>query len=699
MTDRFTISSDTEPLPDFLDALQGAPFIELRWKKALVTKLREGRTPTAGGTEAGSTGGRFAYRLSTNQRIRNAIRAPQAVVKIVRGGGAGSSRDLESQLTYLSRNGELALDEYDPDGSNFDLQGTSEIKGVSHSWGQRWDEAEALDGRAARSKSKTYHLIVSFPEGTDAERAHEAADTFADRFLTSGEFGDRWTHIRAWHTDRAHPHMHIVIDRRGESGLMMQINPARDISPARLRGLQVDAAAEHGLLLNDTPRVSRGLRGQGLSSPEWRAEQRGERIGRNANRLAYEKLTAGFADEIIQHEASELRGLAHTLEAGRTLTPDSDHQSHQQRFITALHGAAIALEHGKDLSLMEPQTLGDDRKTLDALSTMNVDELAETMRNAVREAQEIAPQLNDESQRAKLEVETGRIRELYAPYVPEFAVAIDQIEPDDGLGTVIDSRLGADQERERSPYEVDHDSYDNDLDPEPTPQSPARTLSDADQRVVDAYAARGMNGERALARIKGGLEATQETRSFWHDQEIKERMREGDLPRGDAERDVAELHDYASGTYRTATRAISRGVSLDATEVYAPSDPFFERGRGAGLDLDDGAATQRPPEYGALVERDLDEPLVVFDHYDASLVERSQTAPTSDTSPDTPGRGSTKDTEPDKPSEIDPTAKPSHEEFMRMIEEEERALLKKESERDRERGIDRSQDLDDGFDF
>jgi len=128
-----------------------------------------------------------------------------------------------------------------------------------------------------------------------------------------------------------------------------------------------------------------------------------------------------LADETARFEAAELRRLARTLEAGRTLAPDTNHQQQQQRFITALDGAAMALEHGKDLHLMEPQTLEDDRTTLDALSAMSVDDLAETMRNAVREAEEIAPQLNDETQRAKLEIETGRIRELYAPYVPEFA--------------------------------------------------------------------------------------------------------------------------------------------------------------------------------------------------------------------------------------------------------------------------------------
>ena len=688
--------ADDEQLPHFLALLQDDPWLELAWRRAMGAMAREQNLLRGG--ESSSPGSRFGYRLNAQQRIGNAIRAPQAVVKVVRGGGAGSRRDLESQLTYLSREGELVLDEFEPGGTSFDLVGSSEIVDLSHSWAKRWSEAEALDGRAASAKTNTYHLIVSFPEGTDEERAHDAASTFADRFLTSGEFGDRWGHIRAWHTDRAHPHMHIVIDRRGDSGVMMQINPARDISPARLRGLQVDAAAEHGLLLNDTPRVSRGLRDQGLSSSEWRTEERYQRIGRNPNRLAYENLTAGFADEIIRHEAAELRQLARTLEAGRTLASDTNDQTqHQQRFINALDGAAIALEHGKDLHPMEPQTLEEDRTTLDALSAMSVDDLAETMRNAVREAEEIAPQLMDETQRAKLEIDTGRIRELYAPYVPEFAASIREMDSDDGLSTVIDSRLGADQERERTPNEFDLDAYDNDLDPEPVRQSPVRTLGDADNRLIDAYAARGMNGDRALARIKGGLEATQETRSYWHDQEIKERMRAGDLPRSEAEREVADLHIYASGTYRAATRAISRGVSMDATEVYAPRDLIFERGRDTEVELD-LVSSDRGSEGDALVERDRDDPMVVIER-DSSNANNGPAASADDKSPDDSGRDASHDPDPDRTPEIDPTAKPSHEDFMRMIEEQEKALLKEDAKQDRERGIDRSQDIDDGFGF
>ena len=163
-------------------------------------------------------GGRFAYRLSDRQRIGNAMGAPQALVKIVRKGGAATRGDLVSQLSYLSREGELVLDEHDPADGDFAVEGREDIKGLAHAWAERWEAAARYDGRSARAASQTYHVVVSFPSGTEAEAARGAADLFAERFLTSGEFGDAWRHVRPWHTDTEHPHIHLVIDRRGASG-------------------------------------------------------------------------------------------------------------------------------------------------------------------------------------------------------------------------------------------------------------------------------------------------------------------------------------------------------------------------------------------------------------------------------------------------------------------------------------------------
>ena len=585
------VPADAQELHDFLAELQGDPWIELRWKRGLASRFRDLARSADQGGEGRARGGRFAYRLSDSQRIGNAIGAPQAMVKIVRKGGASSRGDLVSQLSYLSREGELVLEEHDPADGGFPVDGREDIRSVADVWAERWDTAARYDGRSARAGAQTYHVVVSFPSGTEAEIARGAADLFAERFLTSGEFGDVWRHVRAWHTDTEHPHMHLVIDRRGMSGSMMQIHPAKDINPQRLRALQVETAAEYGILLNDTPRVSRGLTGPALSTEEWRAAERGDPLDRSERRQAYADLAAGIAREIIPLEAAETKRLAQRVETQAEFVQRSDPlQPILQNFVAALAAASHSLLTEKEPELNQTATdtrTDDDTVTLEALQRMNPDELSKTMRGAVKEAEQLAPRIADEAKRAALEAETGRIRQLFAQQIPEFRPAIDQRDRDGGLEPIVQSRGSAEETRERVGKEnaerLQRDGIDadrSDYEDRPAiPRDPSKTLDQADQRIKDAYALRGMNGERALARIKAGLDATAETRNRWHEQEIAERMTAGDLPRSEAEKEVSELHTYAAKTYRASERAMQRGVSLDATETFAPEDPMVVRRR------------------------------------------------------------------------------------------------------------------------
>ena len=611
-------TSAGEPaLPDFLAELQGDPWIEIRWKRGLARKMHDLSRSDGGGDDVRSRGGRFAYQLSNRQRIGNAIRAPQSMVKVVRKGGASSKGDLVSQLSYLAREGELVLDEYGPDG-DFLVEGKEDIKGLAHSWAESWEAAARYDGRSARATSQTYHVVVSFPVGTNADAAKSASDAFADRFLLSEEFGDTWRHVRAWHTDTDHPHMHLVIDRRGASGRMMQINPAKEISPQRLRSLQVETAGDYGILLNDTPRVSRGLTAPALSSAEHRLEERGERQGCSEQRQAYADLTAGFAREILPHEADALRGLGQRVETQAAhLKRDHAHQPIIQSFAVALGAASQSLVNQEELAILQTDTRTEDPITVEALQSMNPDELATTMRRAVSDAQSLAPQITDETKRAALEAETGRIRQLFAQQVPEFRPAIDQRDRADGLEPIVQSRGSAEETRERVASEtaerLQRDGNDverSDYEDRPAiPRDPQATLDQADQRIVDAYALRGMNGTRAIARIKAGMEATAETRNHWHEQELAERMAAGDVPRNAAEKEIAELHSYAAKTYRASERAIQRGVSLVATETFAPEDPAITRRR------EERFAQERGLEVPDRQQRDLSASFAELDTY------------------------------------------------------------------------------------
>ena len=254
-------------------------------------------------------GGRFAYQLRDEQRLRNVAGVPQAIVKVIPGGGVGSRGELVAQLNYLSRDGTQELEQGGGLGG-YQIEGQDAIRDVAVDWAMAWEDAASRDGRTARAKSKSFHLLVSYPEGTDPDMAQMAAEAFTHQLCQSGDYGDRWRYIAAWHTDRPHPHMHVVIDRLGASGRMMQIHPAKTINPKSLRALQVDTAIEYGIALNDTPRVSRGHRDRGLSSPEWRAEQRGERRERSPTRQVYDKTASGFAEDAIGREANELKKLS-----------------------------------------------------------------------------------------------------------------------------------------------------------------------------------------------------------------------------------------------------------------------------------------------------------------------------------------------------------------------------------------------------
>ena len=306
------------------------------WRSGL-----ESRALRSAGSGLGDTmGGRFAYTLRDEQRVRNVARVPQAIVKVIPGGGVGSRGELVAQLNYLSRDGDLELEQGDGIDT-WKMDCSEDIRDLATDWAMAWEDAASRDGRTARAKSKSFHMLVSFPEGTDADMARMAADAFAERLCQSGDYGDQWRNVRAWHTDRAHPHMHLVIDRLGASGRMMQIHPAKPINPKVLRALQVETAAEYGIELNDTPRVSRGHRDLDLSTAEWRADERGEMQGRSPRRAVYAKTATGFADDAIAREAVELRKLSERYQ-------ESD-APEQRRNAKALEKAAFMLMSGGSL--------------------------------------------------------------------------------------------------------------------------------------------------------------------------------------------------------------------------------------------------------------------------------------------------------------------------------------------------------------
>lgn len=639
--------------PDFVTALMGDPWLEMEWRRMIGGKAA--RLHVEGGNGNAERGGRYAAALSDRQRIGNAIGAPQAIVKVIAGGGVADRGELTAQLKYLARDGDLELEEAESDFRG-PVEDRLDIEEIAASWAEDWQVAAEQDGRFARAKSKTFHLLVSFPEGTDTGKAKAAAWSFADRLCHSGDYGDEWRNVRAWHEDRGHPHMHLVIDRRGASGRMMKIHPAAEINPTVLRGLQVDTAAEQGIALNDTPRASRGVTRQPQSTREWRAERGPDVRGRAPSRDRYAALAKGFAEDTARREAEAHKELAARLQSrGQTGLADT------------LRDAARILEAGKALKTMDGEAAREI--TPEDLMAMDAETLSKTLSEAVREAEELAPQITDETERVALEVETGQIWRDFAHLLPEDERSEqarevgrdrvrDMLVPEAAIAT-----RGRLQE-----YEPDDDTRRTDLNQPSRIESPERETADpwvqveaADAKVVAAYEARGLNGERAVARIIGGKEAEPETLQYWREEEIRERMREGDVPRAVATRDVDDLQKAASDAYREAERQIERSQERGQRNEIDRDGPVAARHsaeREAEVEgRDEGARTGEPTETP---ERDGSDGALEIVQID----------------PDT-GRGLV-------------SAKALREQVQRDAVE----IAKAQAEKDRERGIDRGLDLD-----
>jgi len=99
-----------------------------------------------------------------------------------------------------------------------------------------------------------------------------------------------YDYYTAFHTDRAHPHMHVVVNRRGlENGDWLKVSKRSLYNYDEFRAVQVEVSAREGIVLEATPRLARGVSDRSIPDAEIR---RAEREGRAARPPAHTLLTA-----------------------------------------------------------------------------------------------------------------------------------------------------------------------------------------------------------------------------------------------------------------------------------------------------------------------------------------------------------------------------------------------------------------------
>ncbi|WP_323019965.1 relaxase/mobilization nuclease domain-containing protein [Pararhodobacter sp.] len=184
------------------------------------------------------------------QMVRAARGYSPAIFKPISKGGCHTGAQLKAQLTYLTTKSSHILDSRGTHDGKKTLS-EAEIDRVVRRFENQWGE------RHSPKLGHTSHLLMAFPVGTSGEEVRAITESVCEKFF-QGE-GSQFDYIAAIHQDRAHPHAHIVLNRRSKDGEMFFLGKDHHFNYDAFRAAMVDAAQVHGIRLEATRRLDRGV--------------------------------------------------------------------------------------------------------------------------------------------------------------------------------------------------------------------------------------------------------------------------------------------------------------------------------------------------------------------------------------------------------------------------------------------------------
>ena len=272
------------------------------------TRARKNRTPSIwrpGNVAEGGAGS--APQNDSSQARLSMLRAvarkhPEVMVKIS-GTNTGSGA-LRAHLSYLQRRADGDIE--DEHGARFEAEAHSVGK-ILKQWGVAIDEGDENDRQDARlieqggppvaRKTIAIHIVLSMPKGTNAEAVCRAARAFGQEELQNHQ------HVMVLHTDKAHPHVHVVVNNIGND--LRRLSRSRD-DMQRWREVFAHHLREQGIDAAATPRKARGVLKKSEKPELWQAKRRmaGERREGQASRKALRNLRS-----VVERAENELRGV------------------------------------------------------------------------------------------------------------------------------------------------------------------------------------------------------------------------------------------------------------------------------------------------------------------------------------------------------------------------------------------------------
>ena len=435
-----------------------------------------------------------------------------AMVKVIKKGGTTNARGMRDQMTYLSKDGDAKLERSER-YFGIELDETSKERLIS-SWG--------LSGETKTDSDKTTHIVISFPSDTDHDAAYKAGRAWAEEMFASGKYGDVFDYYTAFHSDRAHPHIHVVINRRGmEHGDWLKISRVSEFNYDEFRAVQVEVAAREGIHLDPSPRFARGISDRPVPDAEIR---RAEREGRKPEAPSHTKVTSMRAAASIalyagqystdakllrkEHPAlsKALQEMAATLLSGRPLNAAAAIESE-----TSLEEA----NHASEFIMSRRSEILSDIKEIDAeIATIPIGK-----------------------ERSMLERDASRIKAEASQHLTDIAdLIIHSRANPDGLYKGLEA----------------HDGIEK------------AVKNRADDQVADLAKKAGIDPERLISRYDRATAASIGLADSWRKDELEDIQKnltyQPDTPKSKVEEltQIAydELHRNALQTYRKAEREL-----------------------------------------------------------------------------------------------------------------------------------------------
>ncbi len=170
-------------------------------------------------------------------------RATEAMVKVT--GSARSAAHLKSHFDYISRNSKIEVET-----ERGEVITTKERLREEH--GAWSDEL----GVPRKNERHTINIVLSMPEGTDAEAVRRASRAFAQSLFAATHQYLMAVHHPGNDPDSKHPHAHLTVKARGYDGSRLDpkkvdLQAWREVFAAKMR--------EQGYEVEATPRRARGV--------------------------------------------------------------------------------------------------------------------------------------------------------------------------------------------------------------------------------------------------------------------------------------------------------------------------------------------------------------------------------------------------------------------------------------------------------